>query len=121
MSLGKRLKYLREQQDITQKDLAKKLNTKQSNISKFESGMLNISTEILKQIAEIFNVSTDYLIGTHDVSEKQLIMLQEAIRQSKNIKDDEYLIVLNEAKESDISAQEIRDFINIIKKRKKDY
>lgn len=60
---GIRLKELRLKKDLQQKELAEVLNTKQQNISRWEKGEFEPSFEQLIEIAEFFNVSTDYLLG----------------------------------------------------------
>lgn len=61
-----RLKALRTQNDLKQTELANKLGVQSSAISKYENGQLEISNELLIKLADIFNVSTDYLLGRTD-------------------------------------------------------
>jgi transcriptional regulator with XRE-family HTH domain len=61
-----RLKALRTQNDLKQIELANKLGVQSSAISKYENGQLEISNELLIKLADIFNVSTDYLLGRTD-------------------------------------------------------
>lgn len=61
-----RLKSLRIQNDLKQTELANKLGVQSSAISKYENGQLEISNELLVKIADIFSVSTDYLLGRTD-------------------------------------------------------
>lgn len=63
VEFGKRLKELRKQRDLTQKQLAELLGTKDSIISFYETGERNPSPEIIKKLATILGVSTDYLMG----------------------------------------------------------
>lgn len=58
-----RLKEIRKERKMTQAVLAKKLNTTNSVISRYESGKTFILTSFLIEYAKIFNVSTDYLLG----------------------------------------------------------
>lgn len=51
---------------MTQLDLADRLNVEFSNVSKWELGKNNPSTELIQKIAIIFNVSIDYLLGQTD-------------------------------------------------------
>ncbi|MFV0239535.1 MAG: helix-turn-helix domain-containing protein [Lacrimispora sphenoides] len=53
----------RKKLNITQEELAEKLNLSQKSISKYETGARNPSYDTLTQIAKFFNVSTDYLLG----------------------------------------------------------
>lgn len=63
---GKRLKELRIEKGLTQKELAKKINTTQSTIGKYEREELQPNVEIIIQICKLFNISSDYLIGLED-------------------------------------------------------
>jgi len=66
MEFAKILKDLRRREKLTQKQLADKLHIFQSNISDWESGISRPEYEHLIEIAKIFDVSTDYLLGLKD-------------------------------------------------------
>lgn len=59
----KRIKDLREDKDMLQKDVAELLNISQTNYSKYELGKINIPINTLKKLALIFDTSIDYLLG----------------------------------------------------------
>ena len=56
----------RKRLDLTQEELAEKLNISQKSISKYETGARKPSFETLTEMAKLFNVSTDYLLGISD-------------------------------------------------------
>lgn len=58
-----RLRELRENRELTQKDLANHLNLTQSTIAYYESGRKLPTTDNLLSIAKFFDVSTDFLLG----------------------------------------------------------
>ena len=58
-----KIKELRQQKGITQKELSKHLGIAQNTLSYWENGRIDIDTESLCKIADYFNVSVDYLIG----------------------------------------------------------
>lgn len=58
-----RIKHLRKQHDMTQADLARKLSITRSSINAWEMGISVPSTQSLVELADIFDVSTDYLLG----------------------------------------------------------
>lgn len=60
------LKTLRNEKKLTQQELADKLKVAPSTIGMYESGKRTPDILTLEKIAEIFNVSTDYLIGRAD-------------------------------------------------------
>ncbi len=68
MTNGERIKYLREKNGFTQKDVATRLGVEPAAISKYELDMREPNIEALKKLSTIFNVSIDYLLGrTPDV------------------------------------------------------
>lgn len=58
-----RLKDLREDRDIYQKDVAKLLNISQQYYSEYENGKRPIPVEYLIKLAEFYNTSIDYIVG----------------------------------------------------------
>ena len=63
------LRALREDQDLSQADMAKVLRIHQTTYSDYELGNLNIPIPILKELALYFNTSTDYILGLTNCSE----------------------------------------------------
>ncbi len=61
-----RLKELREDRDLYQKDVAKYLNMSQTGYSKYEVETNDIPTDILKKLALYYNTSIDYLLYQTD-------------------------------------------------------
>jgi transcriptional regulator with XRE-family HTH domain len=61
MALGNRIKQLRQQRGWSQAQLAKKLTVHQKQISGYERDIHSPSIELLARLAELFNVSLDYL------------------------------------------------------------
>lgn len=58
-----KIKLLREKNNLTQSALAKKLNVTRSSVNAWEMGISVPSTALLVDIAKLFHVSTDYLLG----------------------------------------------------------
>ena len=63
MSNSNRLRDLREDRDMTQKQMAEILNMSQTGYSKYETGENDIPTSILIQSALFFDTSIDYILG----------------------------------------------------------
>ncbi len=61
-----RLRELREDKDLLQKDIAKYLNMSQTGYSQYETETNDIPTEILKKLAYFYNTSIDYLLYQTD-------------------------------------------------------
>jgi len=61
--IAERIKDLREKQNITQSALAKQLGITRSSVNAWELGISVPSTQYIVELAIIFHVSTDYLLG----------------------------------------------------------
>ena len=66
MNLGLRIKHLREKFGWTQDQFADKLNMTPSDIGEYESGRNVLPSTVLAAIADLFDTSTDYLLGRAD-------------------------------------------------------
>lgn len=62
----KRIRDLREDNDLTQKEMAKELNCSQQVYSNYELGQRDIPTDILIKLSHFYNVSVDYILGISD-------------------------------------------------------
>ena len=67
MSFGNNLKKIRQENNLTQEELAKKINTSRSNIANYENDKNMPSIDILNKLSETFNCSIDYLLGKSDI------------------------------------------------------
>ena len=76
-SIQDRLTTLRRQQGLNQKAFAQKLGVSQSYISSLENGERELSGNLLRQLAEVFGVSTDWLLnGTDTPPTSGLVLAQ---------------------------------------------
>lgn len=62
----KRIRDLREDHDIKQRDVAEYLQCTQVCYSHYENGKRDIPTDVLIKLANYYNVSIDYLLGRTD-------------------------------------------------------
>lgn len=60
---GERLKELRKESELTQKELADKLSISSSAVAMYERGNREPSFEIMEEIADLFNVDMNFLLG----------------------------------------------------------
>lgn len=92
IDFGNKLKTLRIQNNLTQAQLAAKLDLTKSVISAYENGLRMPSYEVLITIARIFKVTTDYLLGLEkkyevdlsgltDEETKAILQLVKAMKQ----------------------------------------
>ena len=61
-----RIRDLREDKDLNQSEIAAILNISQSTYSRYESGNLDVPTEVLIALSKFYNVSVDYILGLKD-------------------------------------------------------
>ena len=66
MTFGNILKKLRQDNNMTQDELAKKIDTSRSNIANYENGKNMPSVDILEKLSKLFDCTTDYLLGKSD-------------------------------------------------------
>ncbi|WMJ81994.1 helix-turn-helix transcriptional regulator [Clostridium sp. MB40-C1] len=79
--LGDRLKELREEKQLTQEELGKLLNVSRQTVSGYESEDNEPSIQNLIKLADIFNVSLDYLLGRT----KERVNLNLKNKKDKNL------------------------------------
>ena len=94
---SEKLKELRKQHYLTQADLAKELNLGTSTIGMYENNIRKPSYEVLKKIANYFNVTVDFLIDDDD----NLYLVDDALIQTVKKLSPEQL-------------KQARDFINFL-------
>lgn len=63
MKMYKRIRELREDNDLLQKQLAEYLHCSQVAYSRYELGLRDIPTEVLILLARFYDTSVDYLLG----------------------------------------------------------
>ena len=67
MEFKDRLKEIRLNKKLTQKEIANHFNTSPQSYAQWEKGLRKPSAENLQKLADFFNVSTDYLLGKTDM------------------------------------------------------
>ena len=66
-----RIKEVRKERKLTQKQMAELLETTERNYQYYESGARETNLETFVAISDILNVSTDYLVGRSDNQERK--------------------------------------------------
>ena len=64
-----RIREMRENSDLFQRNLAEYLGCTQQNYSRYETGELEPSLTVMEKLAEFYGTSVDYLMGLTDVRE----------------------------------------------------
>lgn len=72
-----RIRVLREQKGFTQTELAKRLKITRSSVNAWEQGISVPSTQYIVELAEIFKVSTDYLLCADNTATVSVAGLDE--------------------------------------------
>ena len=62
-----RLKELREENGVSQKQIAGYLNIKQNTYSQYETGKRQLPIDVLVKLSQFYHVSTDYILGLSSI------------------------------------------------------
>lgn len=106
--ISAKIKQLREDNNLSQEDLAKKLNITRPTLSKWENGLSEPSSSQLAQIGELFNVSTEVLLGNAQKS-KNIIVVDTSIFIKTPIIIEELVEKFDEVLIPDIVIQELNN------------
>lgn len=97
MEFSKRLKDLRKQAHLTQVDVSEKLGISQPAYASWERGVKKPTQENLVKIAQILNVSVDYLVGNSEEKIDELDNIELLFRMnSKGLTEEEKKIFKKE-------------------------
>lgn len=95
MEFGDILKSLRKQKRLTQKELADILFVEQTTISSYEKGKIQPTAKIISQLADYFEVSSDYLLGRPSSKQGKLEqIIDSTLNELKN--EDTLLFMKND-------------------------
>ena len=90
MEFAERLKTLRKQVKLTQAQIAEKLNISQQAYASWERGVKKPTQDNLVKIAQILNVSVDYLVGNSEEKSDELDNIELLFRMnSKGLTEEE--------------------------------
>lgn len=92
MELGRKIAELRKKNDLSQQDLANKLNVSNKTISKWECGNSVPDIEILNSLAKIFNVSIDKLVNEQE-STDSIVNIQETSRTKNKLNNKKVMLI----------------------------
>lgn len=120
INIASRLKRLRKEHDLTQKELADKLHISSQVISNIERGYtVTVDPETLAKLADVFNVDTDYLLGRKYAG----VITRDSLSGNKDILDlftKENLKKLTLLDEHNITEEELIEYIKFAGKLKKE-
>ena len=86
VDLGKRIQELRKQIGLTQAQLATKIEVSHTQLTRYESKNIQPPADVLQRLAEVFDVSIDYLVnGNKSDKVEQTLKDAEMIKQFKQL------------------------------------
>ena len=110
-----RLKSLRKEGKMKQSELAGLLSMAQNTISQYEQGLREPDNDTLKTISDIFNVSTDYLLGKADIPNIEMAepFDPDAIEIARAVESDQELRIMFD-KTKNLSKEEKAKIIEML-------
>lgn len=78
-----RLRELREDRDLLQKDIAKKVGLTQRNYSYYETGQSMLTEDILRSLANFYDTSIDYILYETDVRKPYTKSIMQKKKRTK--------------------------------------
>ena len=119
MKFQERLKQLREEQDLSKRELAVKLGIPPSTYYDYENGKTQPDLSKIIKIAEFFDVNSDYLLGLSD-SRKRIVLKREEFEHlippeyKEQTRDLEWIELEDFCKEKDLTAENVRKIIETV-------
>lgn len=117
--VANKLKKLRKEAGLTQKQLADKLNISPSTVAMYESGKRTPDPKVVVTIAEFFNVSTDYLLRTKQKPLTQEHLTNTYSQIAEDLGEDVQVMFHDITSFDDKEREELKNFIDFIKSKKK--
>lgn len=102
--IGQRIRDLRKQKRMSQTELAKSAGVSQTTVTAWETGKAEPSSSAVAKLADIFNVTTDYLLGRPNK--------QETKKDDVELSDDDVIMTWQGKPLSDEDRELIRRIMN---------
>ena len=102
--IGKKIRDLRKQKRMSQTELAKSAGVSQTTVTAWETGKAEPSSSAVARLADIFNVTTDYLLGRPNK--------QETKKDDVELSDDDVIMTWRGKPLSDEDRELIRRIMN---------
>lgn len=102
--IGQRIRDLRKQKRMSQTELAKSAGFSQTTVTAWETGKAEPSSSAVAKLADIFNVTTDYLLGRPNK--------QETKKDDVELSDDDVIMTWRGKPLSDEDRELIRRIMN---------
>ena len=99
-----RIRNLRQKNHLTQEELGRLLNVQKSAISKYETGKIPLTDETILQMAKIFDVSTDYLLGLDNLPKRSYWETRLSSLKEDSLRDLEKYVKLLELRDRQMKS-----------------
>lgn len=110
---GLRLRELREQHKFSQEELGKKINRSKSVVSSYENNIKIPPVDILTNLAVLYNVSLDYLVG---IDKNEMVSVEGLTDEQTNVIHTLLLEFKDKSKSVDGLTPRQQDILNILMK-----
>ena len=114
-NLGEHIKELRKQHGLQQKEVSIEVGIDQSNYSKIENGKREPSVSVLKKLADLFNVTVDYIIEPNKDLPKEVIIedkgISEKIRLISQLDEEDRAMVFRMIDKM-LTSKKFKDFFD---------
>ncbi|AMM96316.1 MULTISPECIES: helix-turn-helix domain-containing protein [Bacillus] len=124
MTLGERLKFVRAQKKWSQEYAAEKIGISKAVLSNYERNYRDPDTNTLKKISEIYNVSTDFLLGRDEDEDISDPVLSAAFKEAiEELKDEDTLLLMKsgniDAETATLIKKALKNGIRLVDEMKK--
>ena len=92
MDIGSRIKELREEENLSQRELAEILEISRPSITKYERNEREPSYVVLLRISDYFGVSTDYILGKTVEKDRNIHLFNKTVTGLKNVSAKDFII-----------------------------
>lgn len=110
MSFKIRLKELREEKGLTQKELSKLISASQSKIAMWETGNRDPNSEDIIYLSKLFEVTTDYILGCNDEKKSSHNIKNSIFQSTPSNNEKELLKIFNKLKTETYQEKAINQF-----------
>ena len=113
---GSRIKNIRKKHKLSQKEFASSLHISDTLISKIEHDKIPVTERLLQQIASVYNVNIDWLLGNSsnmNQSEQEIVFDYSSVNIQKNLLESQFTRLLSLSESLDSGSQEA--YLNLLK------
>ena len=104
-SIGERIVFLREERDMSQKNLAYTIGIAPTSLSRYENNLYEPKAEILNRLASALDTTSDFLIGLTDIYEKPA----DAPKRIAGLTADEQHLLSRYRKLNDLNQERVKE------------